>query len=530
MMRKTMMYKRGRETHRKKMIWTDHPGVYKENISVLEKRQQMQKTEKCKKMHRDQSVDSSEENLEGKHGPHYCSFKVFFDNNLLCLIVLINNKARRFHTFIANSFSKLEIKPNQCRTSVDHFGPFKQGSKQLKLYGGPFTCMDSRSVRCPFGKMSIRQNAQSAKSPVGKLSSSAKSPFDKLSVDQTSFGKVSFGKMSVGKMSVGKRSAHQSFYQDCVTEYLRGDFAGKDAKTQMVETLKKQKDEYENFDDTGLTDCFSELEIDSLDSKQLWNILSDDEKSRFKSIVKSGEIAEIIPDFDPWWKVKISHKLVQPVELENEDESVILRAPKINEDIKMLSEFTKVSPSPVIPYNILNVLYSYAYIVWYFNGEHHENLEACMAIIELSNNLKEKEIFTCVSDSVNRAISKVLENRSYFISNEFSAQVISDLESIIEGPDPQRSTYYVQAALCDCLKLMNDSKKELQPSDKSIVKLACKKIEYYISWTAEYGQSLHSFLPTLELEYQSIIENIKTHNEINKEVNAQQVKSCSQNL
>ncbi|KAG1673585.1 Anoctamin-7 [Nymphon striatum] len=55
--------------------------------------------------------------------------------------------------------------------------------------------------------MSIRQNAQSAKSPVGKLSSSAKSPFGKLSVDQTSFGKGSFGKMSVGKMSVGKREA-----------------------------------------------------------------------------------------------------------------------------------------------------------------------------------------------------------------------------------------------------------------------------------------------------------------------------------
>lgn len=76
---------------------------------------------------------------------------------------------------------------------------------------------------------------------------------------------------------------------------------------------------------------------------------------------------------------------------------------------------------------------------------------------------------------------------------------------------------------------MNNSKKELQTSDKNIVKLAVKKLEYYISWTAEYGQSLCSLLPTLELEYQCINENIKTQEKMEKKVkDAEQEKCVSQ--
>ena len=47
-----------------------------------------------------------------------------------------------------------------------------------------------RTVKCPFGKMSVRQNVRSAKRP------SAKCPFSKMSFGKMFFGKVSFSKLS----------------------------------------------------------------------------------------------------------------------------------------------------------------------------------------------------------------------------------------------------------------------------------------------------------------------------------------------
>jgi hypothetical protein len=59
-------------------------------------------------------------------------------------------------------------------------------------------CQTVRSVKCPFGKTSVRQNVRSAKRP------SAGCPF----------GKMSFGKMSFGKVSFGKMSGHRFFPRD----------------------------------------------------------------------------------------------------------------------------------------------------------------------------------------------------------------------------------------------------------------------------------------------------------------------------
>ena len=62
------------------------------------------------------------------------------------------------------------------------------------------------SASCPFGKLSVRQNARSAKCPFGKTSvrqnvRSAKRPSAKCPFGKMSFGKMSFGKLSFGKMS-----------------------------------------------------------------------------------------------------------------------------------------------------------------------------------------------------------------------------------------------------------------------------------------------------------------------------------------
>ncbi len=37
------------------------------------------------------------------------------------------------------------------------------------------------------------------------------------------------------------------------------------------------------------------------DADEIWDRLTEEEKTRFNTVLKSGEIAKLIPDYEPWW-------------------------------------------------------------------------------------------------------------------------------------------------------------------------------------------------------------------------------------
>lgn len=328
----------------------------------------------------------------------------------------------------------------------------------------------------------------------------------------------------------------ESFYEQCVTETLKGDIAGKQSKAKVIDILKRHynqtlneevgeegtlssdstglDDGADEIDEFELSDGLASLNIDSMKTKDLWNALSECEKNEFKSMLKSGDIASVIPEYKPWWRM--NRKLISSVD--DVDKS---RIPGVTSSITKLAELTKIPPSECIQYNLVNVLYSYAYILMYYNGEIHDNAtEAALEILEISNNLMMNESFTCLNHAIHSSIFQLFEKKMLFVSNEHSAGIIKEVKCIIEGPCPENPLCYVTAALCDLLALCKSYKKlsKEKGTIKAKVHLTIKKIEYYISWVHEYGGCLHALVPSLEVEHKAAMENFYVQDKLKEKV------------
>lgn len=55
-------------------------------------------------------------------------------------------------------------------------------------------------------------------------------------------------------------------------------------------------------DEDSLPDLYDRLENVNLnDADEIWERLSEQEKLEFQAILKSGDISQLIPEYEPWW-------------------------------------------------------------------------------------------------------------------------------------------------------------------------------------------------------------------------------------
>jgi hypothetical protein len=70
--------------------------------------------------------------------------------------------------------------------------------------------------------------------------------------------------------------------------------------------------------------------VDLNDSEVVWNCLSEKERKDFQKKIFSGEITEILPNWDPWW-IKTENNLVEDLDVPRSD------IPPIKKEIPLLS-------------------------------------------------------------------------------------------------------------------------------------------------------------------------------------------------
>lgn len=64
---------------------------------------------------------------------------------------------------------------------------------------------------------------------------------------------------------------------------------------------------YVNFfadsdDDDSLPDLYDRLQnVDLNDADEVWKRLSEQEKLEFQAILNSGDVSQLIPEYEPWW-------------------------------------------------------------------------------------------------------------------------------------------------------------------------------------------------------------------------------------
>lgn len=93
------------------------------------------------------------------------------------------------------------------------------------------------------------------------------------------------------------------FYKDCVLQTLGEQKGSSEDKLKMLEMMKKleeQDKDQDTFDTEDLEERLHDIDINS-DPEAVWSALTENERKDFESAVKSGEIANVIDVWVPWW-------------------------------------------------------------------------------------------------------------------------------------------------------------------------------------------------------------------------------------
>lgn len=293
----------------------------------------------------------------------------------------------------------------------------------------------------------------------------------------------------------------EAFYKDWVEESLQEKSCDPAERDNMLRILKEFEAASSVEDPTdsepSMEDRFASLNIDKADENVIWKHLSQEEKLNFKAFIENEEnIETIVTVKQPWWTVT-SLKLV--TEEDSDDTNLkddIAPRPPYPLNSKKLSELTSAVPSNCIQYNLVNIIYSYAYLCRFYNCDLRDFLEEVVDLVfTLTPVLAEGHNYLSLEEVLQDSIRKIT-NLDSNIPIGFVKSIVKDVEAIMQGPSNGRACTFVLCALHDIKLLFLELKNEYQgrqkvdKSQKKRLLLAVKKIEYFISWTLEYEATL----------------------------------------
>ncbi len=329
------------------------------------------------------------------------------------------------------------------------------------------------------------------------------------------------------------------FYKECVEDEMKlrskEDAAAGDpaARRRMVETLRRLHEQSAEEADPDLdgSDLDSDDEdeisermagLDLENSDEVWAKLTADERREFLRLVENGEIEKMMPAYKPWWDRE--RPKVQEVGQEAESEK---GCPAVSKSIVPLGELIKAAPSPLVKFNLLNVLYAYVYAHKYFSGDLRseanvvESVRLCLA---LSDNLASSANYESAEEALESAATNVNVHTQWSVSPKVTRETKKDVHKVVRGPSEMDKNYYLLAAVSDlkelfelCIKALKKgqttksqdekipvgqllpwkleqerSSANEEPLKRLVVKRGLKKVEFYLSWVNECGGDLET--------------------------------------
>ncbi|KAK7573765.1 hypothetical protein V9T40_010956 [Parthenolecanium corni] len=313
--------------------------------------------------------------------------------------------------------------------------------------------------------------------------------------------------------SEGHANCSEQFYKECVEDELKLDQLDPESKNKMVDILKRfQNQDLDDFypendsDDDSIPDLSERIEnIDLDDSDEVWSRLTEQEKLEFNAILNSGDLTDLIPEYEPWWNKRYQKKIEELESFLDQIKEYEKICPPL-QPIVPFNTLSKVQPSPCILWNIVNIMGAYALTVRRFIGE-HQNSAAASTILTLSTNLNANENFDSKEMATESIIYQANADTSITCSIEEANVIRDDIDKFLAGPKNDDVEFYILSALSDLQRLFQDSlshkkkgekktefsKKYPPPKaviDKEKAKRSVKKLTFYLSWTKEFYAGL----------------------------------------
>ncbi|KAJ6654234.1 hypothetical protein lerEdw1_007331 [Lerista edwardsae] len=284
------------------------------------------------------------------------------------------------------------------------------------------------------------------------------------------------------------------------------------------------------------------------EADELWERLSPEQRKTFQQLLSSGEISALLPPWKPWWAEssrgaaliqevgapqKDAEPPVQQEELPETTEAlqrpkptmhlqesptsplppggVSNPVPRVPAGIPPLSTLTRSPVSPLVRFQLPNVLYAYAYATALYHGGDAELLpEFCETVLDVSGALGAKRVFQSAAEALQAALQAATAGR-YPECALGHAGVMLAVAQILLGACQAHQKGYSLAALAHLSQMLGQARRQLPAEDRPRVHGAKKKCEFLLSWVNENEEALVLLALEVQREY-------KAHQDAAKEV------------
>jgi len=327
-------------------------------------------------------------------------------------------------------------------------------------------------------------------------------------------------------------SCTEAFYKENVEHELKLQNSSKDDKQKIQSILNKmnKEEDLSEEDDEELNDkLFDALQNVNLDDLTL-DQLPPELQAKFKHDIIEGKIQ--VNGWIPWWKTHnlTENSKIQEITKVSNEENTNTTIPLILSPIPPLNTLTKATPSSLLRFNLINILYSYAFAFKLFNGDTTDsNVELLSIILDISTVLSTNNVFQSLQSAIEKSIEFSLKP-SILNNKVFSISIIQDISILLS------SRRGILMALSELHTLFQKASSQLEKkkdrqydSQEKLLKPATKKIFFYICWINELPtdyfmsikEQLNSYYDNIESEQQNNKNFIKPTSERKQE---QQVK------
>ncbi|XP_063173342.1 zinc finger HIT domain-containing protein 2 [Candoia aspera] len=324
----------------------------------------------------------------------------------------------------------------------------------------------------------------------------------------------------------------------------RGDVAARRRLEEALLRLQELREPGDADPDVGL----------GPQGEDLWGQLTPQQRKTFQQLLSSGEISAILPPWQPWWVVggrgasliqeigaqdapdaqsPLQHQqrgATQSLELPNEgavaggqnlplaqDSNSVPALPGV---IPPLSTLSSSPVSPLVRFQLPNVLYGYAYALSLYHGEADDAEvlpEFCETVLDLSAALGAAWVFSSTGEALQAALQAVTGSR-YPECPLGNAGVMVAVAQILMGPCQAEQSRFSLAALAHLSRLLGRGKRRVASEDRPRMYKAKKKCEFLLSWVKEHREELTLLALEVQREYKAHLEAAKEVGVITQEL------------
>ncbi|XP_040321710.1 zinc finger HIT domain-containing protein 2 [Herpailurus yagouaroundi] len=302
----------------------------------------------------------------------------------------------------------------------------------------------------------------------------------------------------------------EDFYRDQVLGELRGRSASPSRLASALRRLREQRETEDDPEDAGLRPGPAPGGLSGL-----WELLAPAEKAAFERLLSRGEAGRLLPPWRPWWWGRgAGPRLLEevgdavggdPVGLEPTParappepvkeaaaEPFLGDAPEacvptVPTRIPTLASLSRGPASPLVRFQLPNVLFAYAHALALYHGGGDDALlsDFCATLLGVSGALGAQQVFASAEEAL-QAAARVLEAGEHPPGPLGTRGAMREAALILMGEGPANQKGYTLAALGHLARTLGQARRQaVATEERDRLYRARKKCQYLLAWTNE---------------------------------------------